>query len=373
MNPRTVFSLFLVLALFLSLFLTVIVVACGDDDDDDDNDDSDGDDEDATDDDSGDDDDTGIDDDDNDDNDDDDDDDDEDDDDDDTTTEGFVFISSGVFTMGSPEGPSPPEEPGHENDETQHQVTLTNDFEIMATEVTQSQFETLLGWNPSSISGCGGDCPVDTVSWFDAVAYSIELSNVFYWNPCYSLSDVVCNDATNVGANYMNCMNPTQGGIDSATLALNGVTSVYDCQGFRLPTEAEWEYAARANTTAAYYNGQNSDPDHLACETPFHLTEIAWYCGVGKSGTMNPAGQLTPNDWGLYDMSGNVYEWVWDWYHDYPGDETDPEGPASGSYRVYRGGSWDDQARYCRSANRDEGDPDSRYQDLGFRLARTRQ
>jgi len=148
------------------------------------------------------------------------------------------------------------------------------------------------------------------------------------------------------------------------------VTSVYDCEGYRLPTEAEWEYAARAGTLTAFHDGLDSDASHLLCEVPFHLENIAWYCG--NSGLItHPIGQKSANAWELYDMSGNVGEWVWDRYAAYSGMEIDPEGPSSGDQRAFRGGSEWVYAHYSRSASRGAVGPIARDFELGFRLARS--
>ena len=124
---------------------------------------------------------------------------------------------------------------------------------------------------------------------------------------------------------------------------------------YRLPTEAEWEYAARAGTTEERYGD---------------LDEIAWY-DSNSGGTTHRVGEKAPNAWGLHDMLGNVWEWVQDWYGSYPGGSvTDPTGPGSGSFRVRRGGSWGLHARTCRSADRSRNSPGDRFYDLGFRLLR---
>lgn len=308
-------------------------------------------------------------------NDDDDDDDDNDDDnnDNDTVNPGFVSISSGSFMIGSPET-----EPGHDDfDETQHAVTLTRNFEISKYETTQGEFESVIGWNPSYFGpngtgeDCGSYCPVETVSWFDTVAFANALSEDSGFGKCYILSNIVCEDHSEVGEDYMACMNPVQGGIDSAIVALGGVPSVYDCVGYRLPTDAEWEYAARAGTVSAYHNGQESDDSFLNCQTPFYLTEIAWYCGTDTEST-GMVGQKLPNAWGLYDMSGHVWEWVWDFHSSFSfADETDPTGPATGVTRTVRGGAYDASARRLRSANRSGSNAGPRTHVLGFRLART--
>ncbi len=364
------FGIFAVLCV-LSL-AAVSGCGCGDDDnddsasDDDDSSDDDATDDDATDDDATDDDaddDTG----------DDDADDDADDDtgDDDTTTEGFAFIPAGTFTMGSP-----PDELGHASEETQHEVTLTNDFEIGIHETTQADFEDLMGWNPSFFGpngpeeDCGDDCPVEFVSWFDAVAYANQLSISHGLAPCYVFSQVNCEDATNVAADYMACMNNTQKGIDNANWGLDGVSSVYDCEGFRLPTESEWEYAVRAGTTTAFYSGPMTQLDCSPIDS--NLNQIGWYCGNSNAGP-EEVGQKQPNTWDLYDMSGNVWEWTWDWYALYAGDVTDPEGALTGLYRTIRGGSGSltGKPRLSRSAYRMSASPNDRESDAGFRLVRT--
>ncbi|MBW2736282.1 MAG: SUMF1/EgtB/PvdO family nonheme iron enzyme [Deltaproteobacteria bacterium] len=164
-------------------------------------------------------------------------------------------------------------------------------------------------------------------------------------------------------------MNTTQAGIASATLVLNGVTSVYDCEGYRLPTEAEWEYAARAGSTGATPNGDLDG--NTACESPHPtLDSIAWFCGNDK-GLTTGVGQLQANAWGLYDTLGNVSEWCWDWEAAYTGESSDPEGPATGSQRIRRGGSWNNDAWLLRTARRNGATPDYRYHYIGGRVARS--
>ncbi len=232
--------------------------------------------------------------------------------------DGFVRIPSGSFQMGSPAS-----EDGRFTDETQHRVTITRAFLMQATEVTQGQYRSLMGKNPSHFTSCGDDCPVETVSWREAVAYCNALSRKEGLPECYDGD------------------------------RLEGL----DCKGYRLPTEAEWEYAARAGSTGARYGD---------------LDSVAWYDGNSGSST-HPVGKKKPNAWGLSDMLGNVNEWCHDWNGDYSsGSATDPTGPQTGSNRVRRGGSWSSTATagLVRAALRDGGTPDYRNDFLGLRPAR---
>ena len=308
-----------------------------------------------------------------------------------TVTAGFVKVDPGSFWMGSPDGTCPTGYPGsctselgRYSNETLHYVKLTHAFEMQAHEVTQGEFTLVMGWNPSyfgpngSGSSCGTTCPVETVSWYDAVAYANQKSKAASLTLCYMFADVTCVDGSTHGSDAMACMNTTRKGIDSATVTLNGVSTPYDCTGYRLPTESEWEYAARAGSATAFYPspGNNGAITYTDCTLDANLTQIGWYCGNDNT-TTKLVGGKEANAWGLFDMSGNVWEWAWDGWGSYPGGtlsspSEDPVGAATGSYRVGRGGGWGDVARGCRSAYRGNyGSPGNRGNSLGLRLARS--
>jgi formylglycine-generating enzyme required for sulfatase activity len=234
---------------------------------------------------------------------------------------GFVYVAAGTFTMGSPNG-----EEGRGDDEVQHQVTLSRGFWLQMTEVTQGEWQAVMGNNPSHFSNCGSTCPVERVTWLDAVGYANTRSRAEGLSECYDTNGNVL-----------------------------GGGNIYTCGGYRLPTEAEWEYAARAGSTSVRYG---------------ELDQVAWHAGNAGLQT-HPVGQLQPNALGLFDMLGNVWEWTHDWYGAYDNTITDPMGAIGRSNRVFRGGGWLFGAQYVRSADRNFNTPADRRETLGFRLARS--
>jgi len=219
----------------------------------------------------------------------------------------FVYISPGAFLMGSPTT-----EFLRYPNEKQHHVTLTRGFYMQTTEVTQKQWRTVMGYNPSLFKKCGDDCPVEMVSWDEVERFIKKLNRL------------------------------------------------ENTRKYRLPTEAEWEYACRAGSATRFSYGNDDEK----------LGEYAWYYDNSDSRS-HPVGQKKPNPWGLYDMHGNVLEWCRDKYSPYPdGAAIDPVGPSKGVAHSFRGGSWYVKPKIARSAFR-YGYPTSiRARYLGFRLVR---
>ena len=230
---------------------------------------------------------------------------------------------------------SPRSEEGRFDNETEHPVILTNDFELQTTEVTQAQFEAVMGYNPSRFGGCS-NCPVESINWYEAAAYCNALSDIASLPHCYDCSgegtEVLCDPAADF-------------------------ETPYECDGYRLPTDAEWEYAVRAGSTDARYG----DAD-----------DIAWYRDNSEEMTHEVAG-LLPNDWGLYDMLGNVHEWCADGYHESLGTSLaiDPYGGDHGLSKVNRNSYYMSNLRGVRAARRYSDPPDRRGYWLGVRCART--
>jgi formylglycine-generating enzyme required for sulfatase activity len=227
----------------------------------------------------------------------------------------FVLIAAGSFTMGS----SPAEQGRHPRDEEEHRVRIEKPFYLQTTEVTQGQWKRVMGNNPSSFKECGDECPVEMVSWYDAQEFIRRLRQ------------------------------------------LEGTDK------YRLPTEAEWEYACRAGTTTPFYTGLCISTEQANYKGSYPLEA----CEEGKyRRTAVSVGSFPPNPWGLYDMHGNVCEWCQDRYGTYPTvDIIDPKGPSTGEYHVLRGGSWLSPGKRIRSASRMAHFPATRDNHIGFRLA----
>ena len=249
----------------------------------------------------------------------------------------MVLIRAGSFLMGSPRS-----EEEREDDEIQHKVAISRNFFMGKYEVIQGQWRAVMGNNPSYYRNCGDDCPVENICWLEAIKFCNRLSERVGLTPAYRIPKY----------------------------SIPGEEVVWDrtANGYRLPTEAEWEYACRAGTMTRYYTG-NSETD---------LDLAGWHSR--QSGFQsNRVGQKTPNAWGLYDMHGSVREWCWDRYGDYQKRSvTDPVGPETGPFRALRGGSWFFGAVHCRSADRGYGFPVYSYlgragldSDTGLRLVRS--
>ncbi|MDR0503720.1 MAG: SUMF1/EgtB/PvdO family nonheme iron enzyme [Treponema sp.] len=239
----------------------------------------------------------------------------------------MVWINPGTFTRNG------------------YTITLTSGFYMGKYEVTQEQYHAVMENNPSyfhSSPASGevqGKRPVEWVRWYDAIVFCNKLSMAEGLIPAYSIN----------------------GSTDPADWATwDAVQVVAGSTGYRLPTEAQWEYACRAGTTTTWSFGDNQSS----------LTNYAWYI-ANSNGMTHEVGKKLPNAWGLYDMHGNVWEWCWDWFGNYPNTaQTDPAGAVSGSHRLYCGGGWSSSAEDTASVSRDNYGPGVRYNSLGFRLLR---
>jgi formylglycine-generating enzyme required for sulfatase activity len=318
-------------------------------------------------------------------------------------TPGFVAIAAGSYWMGSPAGEACPEgytgggcpdsgtamaEPMRvDGRETLHKVTLTVPFELMAMEVTQGDWKALASaqdqsWSvePSYYSSCGdGDtCPVELVNWYEALAYANAKSSAAGLEECYVLSG--CSGVIGGGcAGSVDEEHCYEGAYQCTSVALKSpYVKPQDCEGYRLPTDAEWEYAYRAGSSTAFYPSPGNDGSiknlvPLSCDPDENLDQIAWHCG-NDSGSPAPVGGKEANAWGLVDMAGNVEEWCADGYIADLGssDESDPFNEATTlTNQVTRGGSWILVPKLARAAFRNHYVPYTRYSGVGFRLARS--
>jgi len=251
------------------------------------------------------------------------------------STEGMRQVLGGAFKMGSPA-----DEPGRFDDEPLHTVTLTG-FWIDTLETTRLRFRTLMGFDPSA-SGCTEDaCPVENVSWNEAILFCNARSRAAGYDSAYAWSRIV-RDST--------------GDIEE----LADLTLRPGSHGYRLPTEAQWEYAARGRRSTAWSWGSDTLP----------ATANAWFTSNAEKHA-HPVATKPPSDWGLRDMTGNVWEWTWDWYGAYDTlAPLDPVGPARGLSRTSRGGSWGTSLALLRCAFRNGSGPAHRDPQTGFRSVR---
>ena len=254
--------------------------------------------------------------------------------------EDFVLIPGGTFQMGSPES-----EAWRSGDETLHTVTVS-DFYMCRYEVTQADYQRAMGSNPSAFSG--DNLPVESISWLQAAVYCNALSETEGLTPVYTIE---------------------------------GQTVTWDraANGYRLPTEAEWEYACRAGTKTPFNTETSISPEesNYYGHYPYEIEDNYFSRGnlTTKPGqyrqTTVAVDSFAPNGFGLYNMHGNVGEWVWDYYGEYPtGEQTDPAGPETGTRKVYRGGGWNDFAKNMRSAYRAAMEQEQGSFNIGLRLVR---
>jgi formylglycine-generating enzyme required for sulfatase activity len=308
---------------------------------------------------------------------------------------GFVYIPSGSFWMGSPNGEDCASLPGYTGGgcpesgtaeveprysfEALHPVTLTYAFEMMTTEVTQAQWKATAqaqGWElePSYSADCGSgdDCPVERVSWLEAVAYANARSAAEGLEECYVLTGCSGSIGAGCGDGLAVC---SSGVYECTGVALKSpYTKAQDCAGYRLPTESEWEYAYRAGSQTPFYPsaGHDGSITETGC-TSSNLDLAAVYCGNGE-GSPEPGGGKAANAWGLYDMAGNLSELCADaWQTNWPtSEQVDPyQGGAWDTVRVIQNGAYDQSAKQQRAANRNYVAPAYRSGRVGFRLART--
>jgi formylglycine-generating enzyme required for sulfatase activity len=249
------------------------------------------------------------------------------------------LVTVSPFIMGSPQA-----ERDRQSDEVLHEVLLTQDYFLGTYEVSQRIWTSIMGSNPSHFQRCGEDCPIESVSWCDTIIFANRISEREGFAKVYSLP-----------YEFEEGMAEDQCGELSRMVMFD-----HSKNGYRLPTEAEWEYAAQAGRDSLYSG--SGDPN-----------AVGWTL-ENSSIRLHTVGILRPNDWGFYDMSGNVWEYIWDWYAPYPEDSVlnyNYSGPKDGILRGIRGGSWGMSPDTARVSNRHYATPGYRIRDVGFRLARS--
>lgn len=300
----------------------------------------------------------------------------------------MIPLEPGSFWMGAPDGNCPQDYPGGENcvaegwqlgDEKLHYVKLTRTFEIQKMETTRQDYEIVMRWDPvdgTAVPLALYDRPVDSVNHAEAMAFANELSKRKNLSHCFVLTDVTCMDGTVMDddADDTACAFGGHWGIMDARVGLNNIPTIYDCEGYRLPTEAEWEYAARAGCLTAFHPSPGNDGSITQMENDPNLIQVGWEYGNSGNET-HPIGEKEPNAWGLYDVHGNVQELVFDDYVPYSDCNTQnpcvdpvvftenvlpPE-----TKRVIRGGSYELPAAFARCAKRNN------TARAGVRLVRT--
>ncbi|MDR1507028.1 MAG: formylglycine-generating enzyme family protein [Treponema sp.] len=236
----------------------------------------------------------------------------------------MIAVPGGTFMMGSNEG-------AYRQNERVHEVSLRSFF-VSETEVTQELYQAVMKENPSQFKG--NDYPVENISWFDAVKFCNALSEESGLPPAYVING-------------------------------DSVTWNRESAGYRLPTEAEWEYAARGGQNG--FLGELGKAGYAGSLVP---GDVAWYSANSGRRTQ-PVKKKLPNELGIYDMSGNVLEWCWDWFDDYPsGPVYDPDGAAAGRHKVFRGGAFVNMVNQIRISFRVGNPPSTKANSVGFRLAR---